>query len=503
MLHPLAPSSGVSPVLEPQAFLPVESNQRSGLLSLLESGFMLRLLAGMCLGALVYAWLGGREKRFQAEARLTLDQPAQAGGSALSVPMLLSHHMSRLRDPAIMERFIAGFPAQVVEIIAQRENPALVGTAARAALATQVLKNLRIEHLAEKNALQLFFTDSDATLAANILNDFARFAVASPTDGLGQLRVQNLASIPTRTQRTGSLLALAAIVTVFGLVFSMAPMLMRALDLRRGVLSVARALGSSLHRPKESSQQLTVVESPTLQPVMQQPMHKTRSIQLIPQPLVTFPWVRAASPERALEQMMKPEPVGASSALHLLTSELERQSPRQTGTSGIVLITSSLSGERKSLLSAAIAAAFCHLGRRVFLMECHPRSGLLHECFPPYGGSTGRGAWATSLEHLRHGSSSLYLLPGLDLPAHATSDLLDGYRAWISRAQGHVDWIILDAAPVLESYADTAPLAPLATDVLLVHNRHRADANCVRAALAMLQPMMSASALRGIVHNAA
>ena len=75
--------------------------------------------------------------------------------------------------------------------------------------------------------------------------------------------------------------------------------------------------------------------------------------------------------------------------------------------------------------------------------------------------------------------------------------------AWISRAQGHVDWIILDAAPVLESYADTAPLAPLATDVLLVHNRHRADANCVRAALAMLQPMMSASALRGIVHNAA
>jgi hypothetical protein len=69
----------------------------------------------------------------------------------------------------------------------------------------------------------------------------------------------------------------------------------------------------------------------------------------------------------------------------------------------------------------------------------------------------GCGAYAHNLEGLRYGHSNLFLLPGCDLPAHATNELLDGYRQWIDRAKTEVDWIILDASPLLSSFANVAP----------------------------------------------
>jgi hypothetical protein len=90
-------------------------------------------------------------------------------------------------------------------------------------------------------------------------------------------------------------------------------------------------------------------------------------------------------------------------------------------------------------------------------------------------------------------------LPAHDLPAYATNELLDGYRNWIDRARHQVDWIILDGAPILRNFADIAPLAPLATDVLIVHHPSVGGPAKLRAAMSMLQPMMSSSALRGLI----
>ena len=77
--------------------------------------------------------------------------------------------------------------------------------------------------------------------------------------------------------------------------------------------------------------------------------------------------------------------------------------------------------------------------------------------------------------------------------------MLDGYRAWIERARHQVDWVILDVAPVLRNFADVAPLAPLATDVVVVHNPTIISQAKLRAAMSLLQPMMSSSALRGLI----
>lgn len=215
--------------------------------------------------------------------------------------------------------------------------------------------------------------------------------------------------------------------------------------------------------------------------------------------LARLPYVHGSSPEAMLSELLKPEPIGASSALHQLTSTLEQQAMNRSGTAGVILITSAGNGDGKTLVSAALAAAFCHQGRRVFMMECNPSSPTLHQWFPR--AVQGYGAYANNLEALRYGHSNLFLLPGCDLPAHATNELLDGYRSWIERAKTEVDWIILDASPLLKSFANVAPLAPLATDVLIVNNPVKTTPAQLRAGLALLQPMMSSSALRGMVVN--
>lgn len=251
--------------------------------------------------------------------------------------------------------------------------------------------------------------------------------------------------------------------------------------------------------------------SPVVSPVMEYPTSSipppvTRHAPVIKRAdaattvLARLPWVNGSTPESMLGELLKPEPVGASTALHQLTSTLELQaSTRQGPGAGVILITSAESGEGKTLVSAALAAAFCHQGRRVFMMECNPSSPTLHQWFPRAAQSN--GAYAHDLEALRYGHSNLFLLPGCDLPAHATNELLDGYRQWIERAKYEVDWIILDASPLLKSFANVAPLAPLATDVLIVNNPTVSAPAKLRAGVALLQPMMSSSALRGLVVN--
>jgi Mrp family chromosome partitioning ATPase len=216
--------------------------------------------------------------------------------------------------------------------------------------------------------------------------------------------------------------------------------------------------------------------------------------------IARLPTIGSSSPEYMLGQLLKPEPAGAAGALNQITTTLEMQALKRSGLGGIILMTSADAGEGKTAAAAALAAAFCHQGRSVFMMECNAVSPTLHQWFPH---SNHHSSWAHDLESLRYGNTHLFLLPAHDLPAYATNELLDGYRAWIDRARHHVDWIILDAGPVLRNFADVAPLAPLATDVLLVNNPEIANPAKLRAALNLLQPMMSSSAFRGLIVQSA
>ncbi len=215
--------------------------------------------------------------------------------------------------------------------------------------------------------------------------------------------------------------------------------------------------------------------------------------------LARLPVISQGNPEAMLGQLLRPEPHGAAGALSQLTTTLEMQALKRSGLGGVILLTSAEAGEGKTLSAAALAAAFCHQGRSVFMMECNAVSPTLHQWFPH---AAHHSSWAHDMESLRYGKTNLFLLPAHDLPAYATNELLDGYRTWIDRARQQVDWIILDGGTLLRNFADVAPLAPLATDVLIVNNPHITNPARLRAALSLLQPMMSSSAFRGmIVHG--
>jgi uncharacterized protein involved in exopolysaccharide biosynthesis/Mrp family chromosome partitioning ATPase len=216
--------------------------------------------------------------------------------------------------------------------------------------------------------------------------------------------------------------------------------------------------------------------------------------------LARLPLVPGGTPEMMLGAILQAEPHGAAGALQQITTTLEKQALTRSGFGGIILLTSAEAGEGKTLAAAALAATFCNQGRSVFMMECNAVSPTLHQWFPQ---AYSHSSWAHDLEALRYGNTNLFLLPAHDLPAYATNELLDGYRTWLDRARHHVDWIILDGGPILRNFADVAPLAPLATDVLIVNNPAVASPAKLRAAMNLIQPMMSSSALRGLILHGA
>ncbi len=329
----------------------------------------------------------------------------------------------------------------------------------------------------------------------------------------GLLRVADVAMVPEKPAKPNKPIAAAAAVMLFGLCLIGLPVTWGVFDDHVKKLFIPKADTSHNLEPTQHTaygygypeQQPAPVSAASPFTIVVPPPHVTRNLPVLKPAngettiLARLPYVNGSSAEAMLSELLKPEPIGASSALHQITSALEKQAMNRSGSAGVILITSAGSGEGKTLVAAALAAAFCHQGRRVFMMECNPSSPTLHQWFPR--ATQGYGAYANNLEALRYGHSNLFLLPGCDLPAHATNELLDGYRSWIERAKHEVDWIILDASPLLKSFANVAPLAPLASDVLIVNNPAKTTPVQLRAGLALLQPMMSSSALRGMIVN--
>ncbi len=337
----------------------------------------------------------------------------------------------------------------------------------------------------------------------------------------GALRVADLAKPPEKPVKPNKPVAAIAAIALFGLTFLGIPVAWGIFDDHILKALLGKATSAT---PVPSQESLTpFFQDPSGAPL---PLQAAAAPPLIAQPpaarlpahsmrmggglalntpgqapvLARLPIVHPGPAEMMLAQLLQPEPHGALTALHQLTSTLEKQALLRSGLGGVILVTSAEPGEGKTMVAAALAAAFVNQRRSVFMMECNAVSPSLHQWFPQ---SSSQGSWAHDLESLRYGQTSLFLLPAHDLPAYATSELLDGYREWIDRARAQVDWIILDAAPMLRNFADVAPLAPLATDVIIVNNPGITDPSRLRAAMNLLQPMMSSSALRGLVVNAA
>jgi len=321
----------------------------------------------------------------------------------------------------------------------------------------------------------------------------------------GLLRIADVATPPDRPLKPNKPLAAIASMMVFGLIFLGLPIGWGLTD--DHLLKHLRAPQPTTAAPQPES------PLPSYQPNHAALPHSPPQPQL-PEPpppvalttgnrttvLAEFPTLSGDLPSLILAECLKSEPRGAATSLRQLTGVLEKQALYRSGPGGIILVSSSEASEGKSLVSAALAATFVHHGRKVLVIDCHAGGPGLHHYFPQ---SEHHSSSASHLEHIRYGQSGLYVLPAHDIPAYETNELLDGYRAWIDRARNEVDWIILDGPPVLKNFADVAPLAPLATDVIMVHDRARATPAKLRAAMTLLQPMMSSSAMRGLVINRA
>ncbi len=326
----------------------------------------------------------------------------------------------------------------------------------------------------------------------------------------GLLRVADVATPPEKPLKPNKSLAALASMMVFGLVFLGVPL---------GWGLTEDHLLKLLREPPAPPQPPGPSPEVTAQPEAAVPSNATSApnrppppeLPAVPPPvaltsgnrttvLAEFPLLAGEQPAAVLAECLKSEPRGAATALRQLSGVLEKQALYRSGPGGVILISSSEPGEGKSLTAAALAATFVHHGRRVLVIDCHAGGPGLHHYFPQ---SERHSACASHLDQIRYGHSGLFVLPAHDIPAFETHELLDGYRAWIERARLEVDWIILDGPPVLKNFADVAPLAPLATDFIMVHDKSRISAAKLRAAMTLLQPMMSSSAMRGLVLNRA
>jgi Mrp family chromosome partitioning ATPase len=196
-------------------------------------------------------------------------------------------------------------------------------------------------------------------------------------------------------------------------------------------------------------------------------------------------------------ELLHSDPLGTPSAIAALCRQLTERRSSSPGPR-IILTTSAIAGEGKSLLAASTAASLCTSGAKVFLMECNPAAPSLVDWFPQ---AENFSAMASDLSALRYGLSNLFILPGHDLPSIDMAELLPGYRHWLERAVREVEWIIIDCASLLMGFADVSKLVPYATDILFIHDDTRCTPEQVKAALNLLRPLTSPDRIRGMVMN--
>ncbi len=156
----------------------------------------------------------------------------------------------------------------------------------------------------------------------------------------------------------------------------------------------------------------------------------------------------------------------------------------------LLLITSSIPGEGKSMTAANLAITIAHGGMRVLLVDADLRKGELHRRFGMESGEglsemlAGGPAWSSIVQTTRY--------PNLDLlprgsATQRSSELFLGpnFAAFMREARERYDQIILDTPPVMAA-DDASSLAPQADGVIFVLRARKTSGRVMRAALELL-----------------
>ena len=145
----------------------------------------------------------------------------------------------------------------------------------------------------------------------------------------------------------------------------------------------------------------------------------------------------------------------------------------------VILVTSSVSGEGKSMLSANLAIAYAQRGKKVLLVDGDLRTPVLHERLRL---DTKRGlsslltadvvgAPSSATQNPLPGLANLHVLPAGPLPDYPAELLAsDGMATLVSTSRKDYDYVIIDGAPILP-VTDSALLSRYA-DFILVVARH-------------------------------
>lgn len=179
---------------------------------------------------------------------------------------------------------------------------------------------------------------------------------------------------------------------------------------------------------------------------------------------------------------------------------------RSDGNGTVVLVTSAMPAEGKSVASLSLARQLAESGHRVLLVDADLHKGTLERLTglataPEAGLAHLLRSWAGSLDAavVRDTRTNLKILPA-GTPAEDPSKLLaSGVFAEILReARAHYDAVIVDAPPVL-STADSNVIACLADCLLLVVRWQSTPREAVQLALRELRVL--ASCQIGLVLN--
>jgi capsular exopolysaccharide synthesis family protein len=154
-----------------------------------------------------------------------------------------------------------------------------------------------------------------------------------------------------------------------------------------------------------------------------------------------------------------------------------------------LLVTSSESGEGKTVIAANLAVSLARLNQRVLLIDADLRRPRLHEIF---GGDEGPGLTdvllgkASNAAFRKTNVSRLWLMPA-GRPCSNPADLLgsQSFANLIDSLKKQVDWVVLDSPPVL-AVADPCVISRVASGVLFVLGSGQTSREVASAAVARL-----------------
>ena len=171
----------------------------------------------------------------------------------------------------------------------------------------------------------------------------------------------------------------------------------------------------------------------------------------------------------------------------------------------ILLVTSSVPNEGKSLTAANLAITMAGTGSRVLLVDTDSRKGALHERFYVHGtpGLTevlNQGLnWEEVVQATK--TPNLFLMPQGEFAPNASELFINGVtKSFLQAAAAKYDYVILDTVPVMAA-DDVTSLAPHADGVLFVIRAEFTSARVARAGLDSLYQRQAR--VLGVVFNSA